>query len=110
MAWFFVILAATLNTGANVLLKSIGEDPLGPPAAAYFSPLFIAACGLFGLNLLAYTQALKTMPLSVAYPMLVGISAFGIAAASMLSFGDTFTPQRVVGYVLLVVAIYLIGT
>ncbi len=109
MAWAALVVAAAFNVGANVLLKSLGQASGETTIAIYFTPTFLVAGLLFGVNLLAYTQALKVMPLSVAYPMLVVLSTLTLAAVSVLSFGDTIPPQRMVGYLFLLAALYLIG-
>ena len=109
LAWVFLIIAAVCNVTANTLLRSVGHGSGGSAAAIYFSWFFIFAVFSFGLNLLAYTQALKSIPLSVAYPMLVGISTFGIAVISSFLFGEAVGPQRIAGYLLLVMALYFLN-
>ncbi|CAM4053695.1 DMT family transporter [Palleronia rufa] len=106
--WIFLALAATLNMAANVVLRYTGESQAAG-VAVFGSVLFLVAVGLFGMNLLAYMQALKKIPLSVAYPMLVGFSTFGLALASSVIFDERVTAERFVGYLLLVAALYFIS-
>lgn len=107
--WMFLALAATLNMAANVVLRYSGESQAAAGVAVFGSVLFLVAVGLFGMNLLAYMQALKKIPLSVAYPTLVGLSTFGLALASSVIFDERVTGERFVGYLLLVAALYFIS-
>lgn len=107
--WIFLLLAASLNAGANLLLKFGDQQSPEDRISPYLSWTFFVALVLFGLNLLAYTQALRVMPLSIAYPLLVGLSTAGLAITSIWLFGDYVDSRKMLGYALLVGAIFLLS-
>ena len=94
--------------GANLLLKNTGNNLDTSPVMLYFSWGFVITVGLFGLNLMTYSQALRSIPVSIAYPALVGLSTLMLAALSVTLFGDQINMQWLVGYVLLIAALHLI--
>ncbi len=106
--WVFLLIAAGFNMGANLLLKNAGDNSVSSATMLYFSWGFVIAVGLFGLNLVAYSQALRTIPVSVAYPTLVGLSTLLLAIFSITFFGDQMNISRLAGFVLLIASLYLI--
>ncbi len=109
-SWLLLIIAACCNAGANVLIKFAGEQATFSRSSFFFSWAFVTAIALFGLNFLAYAQSLRTLPLSVAYPLLISLTAFGLAFASVSFFGEKVGMQQISGYILLVVAIFLLSS
>ncbi|MBB4200765.1 hypothetical protein CCR94_17515 [Rhodoblastus sphagnicola] len=103
MALVFAILA---NSGANILIKKAGTVESG--LASYISVWFIAGLVLFGLNLVAYTFAVRSIALSVAYPILVGGSLVLIAAYTSFGLQESFGVSKLAGYAFVIAGAYLI--
>ncbi|MDZ4284813.1 MAG: hypothetical protein U1A28_03240, partial [Patescibacteria group bacterium] len=92
MAYLFLTLAFALNAAANILLKvaasrgfSFGELLRGNVTIAH--GIAALASVLFVANLGAYLVALSRIPLSVGYPIMIGMT-FVIVTASALFMGE----------------------
>ena len=108
----FLLAALVFNAGANILIKysasrrsaetAVGEG-LGAKLSAWLDPYLIGGVVLFGLNLMAYSIALRTLRLSVAYPVMVGGGYCLILLAGWLIFRErlTFIQYGGIGVVLL---------
>ena len=116
MRWYALLAIAVLFNGlANVLMKAGMRTP---PAAAgalgmikhYLTswPLVIGMI-LFALNLLAYTQALTRLPLSVAYPIMVSLTGLIVITGSMLVFKESIAWIQWLGFALIVGGIVCIA-
>ena len=84
-AWFFLLASTVFNSTASVLVKLASNQGVesSNPLAVYISWQFILACTLFGTNLFFYAQAIKSIPLYVAYPFVTG---FTIITLTIFSF------------------------
>lgn len=108
--------ALVLNAAANLLMKyaAVRADraPALEGAAAlardYLSLPFLAGLACFGLNLLAYSQALKKLPLSIAYPTMVSLGYLIILVVSWFVFQERLTLPRYVGAGLILAGIWLV--
>ncbi len=99
MAWLLLILAGLFETAWAVGLKySHGFTRLWPS-------LFVIVTMSVSLVLLAV--ALKTLPISTAYAVWVGIGALGAAVFGVLLLGESLTPAR--GFFLILLLISIIG-
>lgn len=109
-AWALLIAAAVSNGFGALLIKKSQSAP-----AAFviyglnFSPLFVAGCGLFGLNLVVFTLALRTLPVSVAYPAFVGVSQIVLLLSAALILLERLSMHQYFG-VALIVAGVLVST
>lgn len=103
-AYLFLIVALVLNACANLLIKlsNVQRAASGAPAGGGFSEVigtyltlpFLAGLVCFGLNLLSYTQALKKLPLSLAYPMMVSLGYLIIIVVSSFILPSHFPGER----------------
>ena len=114
MGYLFLVLALTLNAGANILLK-IGagrlgrlDEPglIGRLATDWF---LIAGVLLFALNVVFYIAALTRLNLSLAYPIMVAGGLIIVVSASVLMLREALTLSQMVGLALLVLGIGLVG-
>tara|TARA_B100000242_G_scaffold291586_1_gene265192 strand:+ start:1264 stop:1608 length:345 start_codon:yes stop_codon:yes gene_type:complete len=85
ISWLFLIFSTVFNSTASVLVKLASNQGIesSNPLAIYLSWEFILACCLFGANLFFYAQAIKSIPLYVAYPFVTG---FTIITLTLFSF------------------------
>lgn len=97
MAWVFVVVAGLLEVAWSIGLKyTHGFTRLWP---SVFTGLGIAG----SLYLLAV--AARTLPISTAYAVWVGIGTAGAVIVGITALGDPATPGRVFFLTLLIVAI-----
>ncbi|MBX3247490.1 MAG: quaternary ammonium compound efflux SMR transporter SugE [Myxococcales bacterium] len=97
MAWFILLLAGLLEIVWSLGLKYTGGfTRLGPSVVT--GTAIVAS-----MVLLAH--AARTLPISTAYPVWVGIGVVGAAIGGVVLFGETMPPMRIVFLVMLVVSI-----
>ena len=116
-AYLFLLTALLLNAGANLLIKyaAIGgssaaasQPGLAGLVRPYLSIPFLAGLICFGLNVLIYTQALKKLPISIAYPIMVSIGYLIILVVSWFVFGERLTMTRYLGAALMLGGLWLL--
>ncbi len=98
--WFFLLSAAALNAGANLALKRYALDQQ--------LPWFIAGVGLFGMNLLLYTRAIRSLELSIAYPILVAVTVALVAVGSSYLFLEKISLHVMAGIALILLGVALV--
>lgn len=108
-AWAFLAVAIAFNTLGNLLLKKAGMAEVSSRFELFLSWAFVLGGLLFGLNLLAYTQAQAGLALSVGYPVLIGLSMIGVAAGASYFFGEVITPMKLGGIALILVGIAMLA-
>ncbi len=109
-------IALVLNAAANLLMKfaalQTAQAAPGPGLAGlirvYLTAPFVAGLICFGLNLLAYTQALKRLPISIAYPTMVSLGYLIILVVSWFIFQERLTLPRYVGAGLMLAGLWLL--
>lgn len=107
--WYAILtLALALNAVANILMKAgmrNAPDAAGAIAMArhYLTswPVIVGVV-LFGLNVIAYTQALTKIPLSVAYPVMVSLGGLIVILGSVYLFKETVTWIQMIGFALII--------
>ena len=94
-----LILALVLNAGANLMMK-FGMKRLGSAGghiensfggwvhALVDNWVLLVGLGCFAVNVLFYTYALKKIPISLAYPIMVGAGEDQHAIGTNASRGD----------------------
>ena len=111
-----LVAALVLNATANILVKYsatriVPAPPGSPPAArllAVLHPAFVAGLILFGLNVFAYQGALRTLKLSVAYPIMVSGGYLLILLASVFLFQERLAAPQYAGIILILAGIWLV--
>ncbi|MCU0662532.1 MAG: EamA family transporter [Myxococcota bacterium] len=106
----YVLLAVALlfNGVANVLMKAGMREPQAVPGlwgmVRHYLTSWPVMAGLFlfALNIIAYTQALAKLPLSVAYPIMVSLSGLIVILGSQLWFKESITWIQVMGFFLII--------
>jgi multidrug transporter EmrE-like cation transporter len=105
----FVLLgvAVLFNGVANVLMKMgmAGVEPKGGAVVMvrhYLTswPLLVGLV-LFAINVVAYTQALARLPLSVAYPIMVALTGVIVISGSHLLFKESISWLQWAGFALI---------
>ncbi len=116
MGFLALALAFVTNGVANVLLK-VGADRgvsldlsrgVGQLLAQHV--FLLGGMVLFVINLMFYIYALRTLPLSVAYPIMVGMSFLVANTLAVLYLNEALSWQHLLGYVLILTGISLVVT
>lgn len=92
--WAWLVLAGVFEIGMTTALKLEQSD-------SRFLAVFIV-CAIISFELLA--QAIKSIPLGLAYAIWTGIGAVGTAAVGIAAFGDPLGPVRAILLAVLVAA------
>lgn len=113
MFYVYLIVAFILNASGNIFLKLGSRHGFVIEPFTLYSLLisnwqFIVGCVLFVLNVPFYFLALKYIPLSVAYPVMVGMSFLLVNVSAFFLFKEPLHLLQIVGYVCMVVGIILV--
>ncbi|MEM9724264.1 MAG: SMR family transporter [Pseudomonadota bacterium] len=116
MAWIYLSLAAAANMAANTLLRQAAqgvkdrEGPVDIVLGLLGQPVFWLALAAAGALLLAFTMALRTTPVSLAYPVVTAVAIAGLLVVEGVWLGQHLGAVRVLGVALItagVAAIFL---
>jgi multidrug transporter EmrE-like cation transporter len=101
-------IAILFNGVANVLMKAgMRNAPetqgLAAMAKHYLTswPVMVGIV-LFALNVLAYTQVLAKLPLSIAYPIMVSMTGLIVILGSVILFKESITVAQWAGFALII--------
>ncbi len=108
--------ALVLNATANIMVKysatKIIPAPPGAPivtrALTLLQPVFLLGLFLFAMNVFAYQGALRTLKISVAYPIMVSGGYILILLASWFLFRERIGTVQIAGIVLILGGIWLV--
>ena len=108
----FLLLSGTCSATASLLLRSAGQLSMVGPQQAFMlfdRPMLlrIAALGAYGAGFVFYALSLKKIELSVAYPLMVGVTIFLIFVASVLT-NEAVTLRTLAGASFLLVGIVML--
>ncbi len=114
MAALLLIFAVILNTGANILLKIGSTEGIflkDVSVGIFFQKNWQTLLGLalFALNVFFYFIALKRLPLSVAYPVMVGGTFVLVNTFAAIGLGEQVSWQHLLGYALILAGVTLVS-
>lgn len=66
-----------------------------------------SALAAYGLGFACYVFALRSLPISVGYPVMTGLTLLFIACIGRFLFGEEIALTRIVGMALILVGIFL---
>lgn len=112
MSYIFLALAFSFNAAANLLLK------LAATSGFSFHTLIagewnkghlfaLIAAVFFAANLGAYIVALEKIPLSVGYPIMIGMT-FVITTAAALYLGERLSALHALGLALILLGVFVV--
>jgi multidrug transporter EmrE-like cation transporter len=119
VTWVLILAGVGLNAAAQLLLK-IATRPLAHLADFGLQTLRFSLASLgsslpfwtgmicYGLSLCVWLAALSKAPVSTAYPML-SLGYIVVAAVSVLWLGETLSPAKVMGIVLICAGVVLVS-
>ena len=108
LSWLFVLGASVNSCLGNLLLKK-GSTSTEGIFALVFNPYFIGGMFFYFLNVLLFSMALKTLPVSIAYPVLSVVGFVILAFASSLVFGESLSVTQWLGIIFSIVGIFLLS-
>jgi multidrug transporter EmrE-like cation transporter len=112
MNYLFLVLAFILNATANILLKIGAKDGINLQVFPVFDFLknniyLILGFTFFVLNALFYFLALKNIPISLAYPVMVTMSLIIIGTYAAVAGHEQFTNYHFVGYAFIILGVVI---
>jgi len=117
-AYAFLTLALLFNALANILIKysmSHGVRSFLPlqgsalkPVAVFMSWPYLLAVFFFATNLVCYSMALRSLKLSLAYPLMVGLGYLVILAVQLVIFGEKLTSLQYLGVALILAGVWFV--
>jgi multidrug transporter EmrE-like cation transporter len=106
-SYALLAIAVVFNGAANVLMKAgMRNSPHFTGVSSMIRhyihswPVIIGLF-LFGFNVIAYTQALAKIPLTIAYPIMVSLTGVIVISSSMYWFKESISPQHWLGLALI---------
>ena len=96
MAWAYLLLAGVFEIIWAIKLKQVAIEPL---LSGWLMVVTSAA-----LSLVFLSAAMRSLPITIAYPLWVGIGIVGTVGtviAGVLLFGEHMNPLRILGLLLL---------
>ena len=117
-AYGFLVAALILNALANILIKYSMSHAVQPllrlqgtvlaPVAPFTSWTYILAIVCFASNLACYSLALRSLKLSLAYPLMVGLGYLVILAVQYFLFGERLSALQYAGIALILVGVWFV--
>lgn len=101
--WLFLVISVLLNAAASVLLKL--SAALGG-TARLLSMSGSAAC--YGLAFVSYFFCLRTLPVSVAYPVLTAGAILVIVLSAAVLLGESLSGTQLLGAALVIMGATLL--
>jgi multidrug transporter EmrE-like cation transporter len=114
--WYILLAVAVLFNGiANVLMKigmkNAPESTGAVSAIQHYLHSWPVMLGLvlFALNVIAYTQALTKIPLSIAYPIMVSLTGVIVISGSMAFFKEDISGIQWLGFALILTGVVCVA-
>jgi multidrug transporter EmrE-like cation transporter len=95
--------AVFFNVASYLVYRSIADA-----IPRIWWPIFAVGLMLGAANTFLFARSIKTMPLSVAYPVFTGASFVLITLAAVLAFHERLLPMHLLGIGLVVTGIVLV--
>lgn len=100
--------AIVLNVGAQVVTKYMGRNGLHE-WQDWVSPWIMSAIAMYFFSFLLVAKILSRAPLSLASPLLAGGTFILAAIGGVYFFGESISPLRWLGIVMIVIGILCVS-
>lgn len=114
--WSMLIISVVFNVGASLMLKISAQSsesllPLRLGWGVLDGGLLTlgVAIGCYGVAFIAYLQTLRSIPVSVAYPLITSLTTLAIALIAAYLFGEALGWRAMVGIVLVLAGAALLA-
>ncbi len=114
LGYILIGVAATLNACASVLLKQGALSGIdlnfnrGVLELLWGNRYFLSGLLFFACNVIFYFLALRLLPLTTAYPVMIALSFMLIGALSYALFSEQVSALAAAGYVLIFIGILFV--
>ena len=108
VSWTLVVFTLVIIVLENVICKIVADRYDGASISRFTDPIFLLMYFILIVRGLTWIAALRTIPLSKAYPAL-SLSFPGVLAVSVLMFNEALTWQKVVGSMLIISGLVITG-
>jgi multidrug transporter EmrE-like cation transporter len=112
VAYLYLTLAFSLNSIANILLKLGAERGLSLSGGLFViiqaNWQLLLGLTIFASNIIFYFLALRALPLSVAYPVMVVMGFLIVNGYALLALHEPITTGQYMGYLLIVIGLTLV--
>lgn len=114
MSIIYLVIAFVLNSVANIILKVKSQQGLDLANLNLWqifthNLLFIFGLFLFAINVLFYYLALRNIPLSTAYPVMVVMSFLIINSYAYFFLSEKINAWQLVGYFLVILGVIFVS-
>ncbi len=106
--WVFLAIAIVLLNVGNLILDVTFKQQ-AVSFEMFFAPGLIVAIPCLGASFFSYVKALASLPLAVAYPVMVGVSLLIVAVVGWLWLGIDLEARHVIGIVSVFAGVTLIS-
>jgi multidrug transporter EmrE-like cation transporter len=106
--YLFLLFSVVFNIAANFTLKAFVASRHLDCITQMKMFTFYLAVAFFGINFLFYAKALQNIPISLAYPIVVGLSVAGLVILSIIFLNERPTLIQGAGIVCIMAGFILI--
>lgn len=114
-AWGFVVIALALSSLGQLAMKhGVNQSRAGGGTITGFlwasirSPSVAAGVAAYGVSLLCWLLAMRSLPLSVLYP-LVSVTYVVVAVGAVVLFGESLSPLQAAGIAIIGLGVVLLA-
>ncbi|MDE2399973.1 MAG: hypothetical protein KGL67_03125 [Patescibacteria group bacterium] len=112
MSILYLIIAFILNSAGSVVFKLAANRGVALHGSLLSiisrNYLVIVGCGLFAINAIFFVLALRTLPLSVANPVMLIMSFIIVSIVSVFLLNERLDSLQLIGYALLILGVVVI--
>lgn len=108
-----VVIAGTLMSAASLMLKqSIGAiggfgegNIIREIFALLLQPIFVLGVILYGSGTLLWMRVISTEPISIGYPILMGVAFLAITIGAAVFFKEAMSIPKILGMMIILVGV-----
>jgi small multidrug resistance pump len=109
LGWVIFVAAIVCNILGNYFIKRFSVDGEVQNIWSYLRPSFMFGLLFFGGGLLLYARALKDIPISLAYPIMVGVTMTALSLLAIISLGERVEFRDAIGAGLVLTGVALLS-
>jgi small multidrug resistance pump len=106
--YIFLFISIVFNTLANFTLKAFVSNQPRTGMEILGNVFFYLAIFFFGTNFIFYTFALQSIKISIAYPIVVGMSILLLLTLSFVFLSEKLQIIQLIGISLIIAGVVLI--
>ena len=114
--YVMLCVAVAFNVGASIALKLGSGHQVSPIETLQHWDkhlkvllIFAMALGCYGFAFVSYMLTLRSVPVSIAYPMITGLTTLVIAAIAVPLFGESMPIRSMAGIVFILLGATLLS-